>query len=918
MSVLDGLWEDRDIRFDVPSQQMKTRPGEVLIDCLDSIEDTKGNNGDRGRLLVTNLRIIWHSLALSRINLSVGYNCVLSITTRTANSKLRGQTEALYILTKCNNTRFEFIFTNVVPGNPRLFTSVIAVHRAYETSKMYRELKLRSALIQNKQLRLLPQEQVYDKINGVWNLSSDQGNLGTFFITNVRIVWHANMNDSFNVSIPYLQIRSIKVRDSKFGLALVIESFQQSGGYVLGFKIDPVEKLQESVKEINSLHRVYSASPVFGVDYEMEEKPQPLEDLTVEQIQDDVEIESDEHTDAFVAYFADGNKVTHKMDSQRELAEELRLYQSTLLQDGLKDLLDEKKFIDCTLKAGDKSLPCHRLILSACSPYFREYFLSEIDEEKKKEVVLDNVDPAILDLIIKYLYSASIDLNDTNVQDIFALASRFQIPSVFTVCVSYLQKRLAPGNCLAILRLGLLLDCPRLAISAREFVSDRFIQICKEEDFMQLSPQELISVISNDGLNVEKEEAVFEAVMKWVRTDKENRVKNLGEVFDCIRFRLMTEKYFKDHVEKDDIIKSNSDLQKKIKILKDAFAGKLPEPNKTAEKTGTGEVNGDVGDEDLLPGYLNDIPRHGMFVKDLILLINDTAAVAYDPTENECYLAALAEQIPRNHSSIVTKQNQVYVVGGLYVDEENKDQPLQSYFFQFDNVASEWVGLPPLPSARCLFGLGEADDKIYVVAGKDLQTEASLDSVLCFDPVSIKWNEVKKLPIKVYGHNVVSHNGMIYCLGGKTDDKKCTNRVFIYNSKKGDWKDLAPMKTPRSMFGVAIHKGKIVIAGGVTEDGLSASVEAFDLTTNKWEVMPEFPQERSSISLVSMAGSLYAIGGFAMVQLESQEFAPTEVNDIWKYEDDKKEWTGMLKEIRYASGASCLATRFNLFKLSKL
>ena len=48
------------------------------------------------------------------------------------------------------------------------------VFRAYETSKMYRDLKLRGALIQNKQLRLLPLEQVYDKINGVWNLSSDQ------------------------------------------------------------------------------------------------------------------------------------------------------------------------------------------------------------------------------------------------------------------------------------------------------------------------------------------------------------------------------------------------------------------------------------------------------------------------------------------------------------------------------------------------------------------------------------------------------------------------------------------------------------------------------------------------------------------------------------------------------------------------
>ena len=30
---------------------MKTRPGEVLIDCLDSIEDTKGNNGDRGEYI---------------------------------------------------------------------------------------------------------------------------------------------------------------------------------------------------------------------------------------------------------------------------------------------------------------------------------------------------------------------------------------------------------------------------------------------------------------------------------------------------------------------------------------------------------------------------------------------------------------------------------------------------------------------------------------------------------------------------------------------------------------------------------------------------------------------------------------------------------------------------------------------------
>lgn len=286
---------------------MKMRPGEKLIDSLNAVEDTKGNNGDRGRLIVTNLRIIWHSMALPRVNLSIGFNNVINISSKAAQSKLRGTTEALYVLTKCNNTRFEFIFTNLIPGSPRLFTTVIAVHRAYETSKLYRDLKLRGALIHNKQLRLLPQEQVYDKVNGVWNLSSDQGNLGTFFITNVRLVWHANINESFNVSIPYLQMKTVKIRDSKFGLALVVESSQQSGGYVLGFRIDPVEKLQGTVKEIQSLHRVYSSCPIFGVEFETEERLQG-EDLTVEHVQDDVEIDTGGCSDAFAAYFADGNK----------------------------------------------------------------------------------------------------------------------------------------------------------------------------------------------------------------------------------------------------------------------------------------------------------------------------------------------------------------------------------------------------------------------------------------------------------------------------------------------------------------------------------------------------------------------------------------------------------------------------------
>lgn len=56
-------------------------------------------------------------------------------------------------------------------------------------------------------------------------------------------------------------------RDSKFGRALVIETTERSGGYILGFKIDPAETLEYARKEIRSLFDVYSRKPVFGVEY---------------------------------------------------------------------------------------------------------------------------------------------------------------------------------------------------------------------------------------------------------------------------------------------------------------------------------------------------------------------------------------------------------------------------------------------------------------------------------------------------------------------------------------------------------------------------------------------------------------------------------------------------------------------------
>ena len=223
------IWQDRDIRFDTPPSELLLRRGEILVDAINSVEDTKGNNGDRGQLTVTNMRLMWRSHKTSRTNVTIGYACVSSVKIKTASSRLRGSTQALYLMTKFNGSSFEFIFTSLVKASPRLFVTVQALHRAYETTTLYRDLKLRGAIIRNKELNMLPQEELFTRVPGVWNLSNEQGNLGTFFITNVRVVWHANLAENFNVSMPYIQIKHIRVRDSKFGAALVVETSKRSG-----------------------------------------------------------------------------------------------------------------------------------------------------------------------------------------------------------------------------------------------------------------------------------------------------------------------------------------------------------------------------------------------------------------------------------------------------------------------------------------------------------------------------------------------------------------------------------------------------------------------------------------------------------------------------------------------------------------
>lgn len=75
----------------------------------------------------------------------------------------------------------------------------LPILRAYDSSRTYRELRIRYPLLENRKLALLPKEQQYDELDGVWNLTTDQANDSRSFI---RIPYLVNRVTWENSTLP--------------------------------------------------------------------------------------------------------------------------------------------------------------------------------------------------------------------------------------------------------------------------------------------------------------------------------------------------------------------------------------------------------------------------------------------------------------------------------------------------------------------------------------------------------------------------------------------------------------------------------------------------------------------------------------------------------------------------------------------
>ena len=64
----------------------------------------------------------------------------------------------------------------------------------------------------------------------------------------------------------------------------------------------------------------------------------------------------------------------------------------------------------------EEEFPCHKNVLAASSSYFQAMFNIEFEESRQKRIMIQEVDPKALRLLLDYVYTSEIKVNEQNVQ----------------------------------------------------------------------------------------------------------------------------------------------------------------------------------------------------------------------------------------------------------------------------------------------------------------------------------------------------------------------------------------------------------------------------------------------------------------------------------------------------------------------
>ncbi|MCI4380144.1 hypothetical protein PGIGA_G00236430 [Pangasianodon gigas] len=505
----------------------------------------------------------------------------------------------------------------------------------------------------------------------------------------------------------------------------------------------------------------------------------------------------------------------------------------------MNDLRSRKMLCDVLLVAGEEEIPAHKVVLASCSPYFCAMFTGEMSESKATCVEIRDVDGQTLRKLVDYIYTAEIEVTEDNVQVLLPAASLLQLMEVRQVCCEFLQSQLHPSNCLGIRAFADLHTCTELLRQSHAYAEQHFTEVMLGEEFLGLSLQQVCSLISSDKLTVSTEEKVFEAMITWIKHDKEARLEHMPKLMEHVRLPLLSRDYLVQIVEEEALIKNNNTC--KDFLIEAMKYHLLPADQRHLIKTDRTR------------------PRTPVSLPKVMIVVGGQAPKAirsvecYDFQEDRWYQVA---DLPsrRCRAGVVFMAGKVYAVGGFNGSLRVRTVDV------YDGVRDQWSAVPSMQERRSTLGAAVLGDLLYAVGGFDGST--GLSSVEAYNPKTNDWVFVAPMNTRRSSVGVGVVDGKLYAVGGYDGaSRQCLSTVEEYDPVTNKWDYVADMSTRRSGAGVGVLNGQLYAAGGHDGPLVRKSVEVFDPATNTWRQVCDMNMCRRNAGVCAINGLLYVIGG---------------------------------------------------------
>ncbi|XP_043929337.1 kelch-like protein 35 [Protopterus annectens] len=519
-------------------------------------------------------------------------------------------------------------------------------------------------------------------------------------------------------------------------------------------------------------------------------------------------------------------------------------------------------FTDVVLLVDGQEFPCHRATLSANSAFFKAMFNSNLKEGKQKRIPLTFISAHIMDILLDYMYVGKNIIQEDNVEKLLEASDLLQISKLREACALFLESQIHACNCLGIMKFADIYSISSLFEKSRRLFLEDFLTVSQYKEFLELSEKQLIEYLSDDQLVVEKEELVFEAVMRWVSYDVSTREKSLKDVLEHVRLPLLHPLYFLEKVELDPLIKISKECHA---LLLEARQYHLYGNEQTSVRTrprrfmNCKEVivtiggcdkkghlklyNTDLYNPDnrrwttlaCMPGYTRSEYATCILKNDIYVSgghMNSTDVWMLN-TKLNFWIKLASLNKGRWRHRMVSLQGRLYAVGGF--DGFKRLSNVECY----DPFSNQWSPVSPLLEAVSSPAVATCKNKMYVIGGA-LDDYSNTSKVQCYDPVENSWIVKNPSPFCQRCINAVSVNNMIYVVGGLMD------HIYQYMPDADIWRNVNTLSGPLESCGVTVCDGKIYILGGRDSNGEGTDkVYSFDPTT---EMLVEESSMRRCVS----------------------------------------------------------------------